>query len=215
MSDYFLMGAVVPAGTDLTDLGTVLAPTLDPYIDETLNWWATGHWAAGAWSDYNPTADPANWATCEICHGTGRRDDERGGTMRSADPGFTCNGCAGPGVQLAHVPTAARPAGTRLKSPYEWRAHPGDIVPLERLLDPVWRFRPGIAPEAYATPTGWHSLDPPSDGTLGTQLRALLTARHTDQLGTWALAVVFARPVPDLIYRLPDTRQPVPDLPHR
>ena len=35
---------------------------------------------------------------CDLCHGTGRRNDDIGVLARIADPSYTCNGCNGKGT---------------------------------------------------------------------------------------------------------------------
>ena len=36
---------------------------------------------------------------CDICYGTGRRNDDIGVSARNADPDYTCNGCDGKGTR--------------------------------------------------------------------------------------------------------------------
>ena len=36
---------------------------------------------------------------CDICYGTGRRNDDIGVSARNADPDYTCNGCNGKGTR--------------------------------------------------------------------------------------------------------------------
>ena len=36
---------------------------------------------------------------CDICYGTGRRNDDIGVSARNADPNYTCNGCNGKGTR--------------------------------------------------------------------------------------------------------------------
>jgi hypothetical protein len=199
LPNHFLVAVLVPADTTVDSLRERVAPTLDPHLDNTFAYWSPGMYAAGAWSDYDPTADPAHWAACRICGGTGRRDDALGRAARAADPAYTCNGCAGPGVLLGHRPTATRPAGIVLTSPGHWPAHPGDIVPARRMLATGWRFRPGAAPHALATPDRWDWLRQQPDGTLDPTMRRALRDRHR-----WALAAINARAAGVYRYTLPD-----------
>ena len=36
---------------------------------------------------------------CDLCDGTGRRNDDIGVSARNADPDYTCNGCNGKGTR--------------------------------------------------------------------------------------------------------------------
>jgi hypothetical protein len=204
LPNHFLVAVLVAADTTVATMPARIAPTLNPYIDLTCDYWTPGSYAAGIWSDYDPTADKANWTTCRTCRGTGHRDDEIGRTARASDPGFTCNGCAGPGVILGHRDTAPRPAGTQLVSPLTWNAHPGDILTLPQILHPGWRFRPGAAPRAYADPHGWLWLHTPRlTVTPDPAMREALAAWHTTEPGKWAVAAVDARATGDFVYQLP------------
>ena len=84
----------------------------------------------GAWDPANdPTADPANRRPCTACAATGQR------------AGQSCEHCS-------DAPRQGRPAGTILAHWDQWVAHPGDLLPLTRLLDPGWRF-----PTEYRRPS--------------------------------------------------------------
>jgi hypothetical protein len=155
-----LLAVVVPGDTSLDNLRDQLNPLLDPYTDTALEWWAPGACSAGIWTDppYNPTADPANWTLSGWCHGTGNRPaDDR-------FPGGTCNGCAGPGLELGHLTVADQPTGHVLTDWRNWPPHPGDLVPAARLIDPAWRWRPGTAPDVYIDRDGWLDLPRQPDG---------------------------------------------------
>jgi hypothetical protein len=172
-----LIAVVVPDDTRLDNLNDRLQPILDPYTDDTLDWWAAGASAAGIWTDplYNPTADPANWTRCTWCDGTGIRPAD------SQFPGGACNGCAGPGIELPHLTVAGRPTGHVLTNWRTWTPHPGDIVPTTRLLDPAWRWRPHTAPDIYLDHTGWLDLpQQPDGGTLNPAMASRLRTADPD-----------------------------------
>ncbi len=78
-----------------------------------------GRWTGYLNNDYDPEKDPQNIETCNLCNGTGQREDEIGKDIRSKDPSYTCNGCSGKGVKT--------------KWPTQWKHHVGDIIPLDSL----------------------------------------------------------------------------------
>jgi hypothetical protein len=205
--NHFVVAVLVPADTTVDSLGERVASVMQAYLDVTCAYWSPGMYAAGAWSDYDPTADPANRTTCTICGGTGRRNDALGQAARAADPAHTCNGCAGPGVAFSHRPTATRPAGTVLTPPSDWAAHPGDIVAIRRILAAGWRFRPGAAPYALAVPNGWNWLRQQPDGCLDPLMRRVLRGWHSSAPDRWAVAAINARAVGEFLYTLPDGGQ--------
>jgi len=114
-----------------------------------------GGGVTGAWDPgYDPQADPANWRPCPRCAGTTRV------------AGQSCTVCA-------DAQPAGRGPGTVLAMPFDWVRHPGDLVPLSRLMHRDWRFPPGRTPHAWVDLAGvvW----------LGTEI-ALLTGTDTGQV---------------------------------
>lgn len=99
------------------------------------DWWQVGGRWSGFFAEdgYDPTTDPDNIETCDVCAGTGRRDDALGRAERERDPSYTCNGCGG--------------KGTRTKWPTQWRAVGSNVVPLARYVN---RLRGD--PESNLTP---------------------------------------------------------------
>jgi len=207
LPNHFLVAVLVPADTTIDTLRQRVAPILDPHVDVTCAWWSPGMYTAGVWCDYDPTGDPAHWATCAICGGTGRRDDAIGRAARAINPACACNGCAGPGVVLAHRATAPRPSGTVLTSPHTWQPQPGDIVAVPRILAAGWRFRPGAAPHALATPGAWQWLDQQDDGCLDPAMRHTLDRLGPTRRAESAVAAINARTAGAYLYRLPDGGQ--------
>lgn len=104
------------------------------------DWWTIGGRWTGYLSGYDPRTDIANRETCDLCAGTGRRDDAVGRQARIDDPKFTCNGCGGVGI----------------RGPTQWARHPGDIMEVPRVLSKVVAD-PKAVPFAVLTPDGeWH-----------------------------------------------------------
>jgi len=83
------------------------------------DWYQIGGRWTGLFDGYDPEKDPANIVVCDLCHGTGRRDDELGKSLRTKNPEYTCNGCSG--------------EGKRAEWPTQWKFHPGDLMPIENL----------------------------------------------------------------------------------
>ncbi len=114
-----------------------------------------GGGVTGAWDpDYQPETDPANWRPCPHCAGA---------TRAAAVPCTVC----------ADAEQAGRTPGTVLAFTFDWAPHPGDLVPLSRLMRPDWRFPPGRTPHAWVDLAGvvW----------LGTET-ALLSGTDTGQV---------------------------------
>jgi len=92
------------------------------------DWWAIGGRWTGYISGYDPSKDPDNIETCDLCGGTGMRTD-----MEIPNG---CNGCDGKGQSL--------------KWPTQWKRHNGDM----RLLSAI---KKEIDVFAIVTPDGeWH-----------------------------------------------------------
>lgn len=80
---------------------------------EFWDWYQIGGRWTGIFDGYNPEDDPANIVECNLCNGTGKRED-----MEVANG---CNGCKG--------------TGKHPKWPTEWAQRAGDVVPVESLTE--------------------------------------------------------------------------------
>jgi len=85
------------------------------------DWYQIGGRWTGTLDGYDPDKDPANQYRCELCKGTGKRDDEVGRKHREKEPDYKCNGCNG--------------TGTAVRWPTGWVRHPGDIMPVTNLTE--------------------------------------------------------------------------------
>jgi hypothetical protein len=85
------------------------------------DWYQIGGRWTGALDGYDPDKDPANRYKCELCGGTGKRDDEIGREHRKRDTEYGCNGCDG--------------TGTAVRWPTGWARHDGDIMPIANLTE--------------------------------------------------------------------------------
>ena len=187
-----LVAVLVPASAAIDTIGAHLATPLHflPADRYRLGGEFTGAWDPG----YDPRRDPANWRSCRDCAGTGRLT------------GKACSGCG-------DAEPAGRSGGTVLASSDQWALHPGDLIPLPRLLDPQFRFPAGnqlaamretTAPDLYADRFyGLRALDKEASGEVSNGLRTVLQAvltGHTDRSADndpvdpadWQIAVVAA-----------------------
>ena len=184
-----LVAVLVPASATADTIGAHLAAPLHFLPADS---YRLGGEFTGAWDpDYDPRRDPANWRTCPDCAGTGRDCP----TCADADP-------------------AGRRPGTILAAGDQWVPHPGDLIPLPRLLDPQFRFPAGdqlspqrerTAPDLYADAFyGLRALDKTPSGEVSTGLRTVLQAVLTGQPdrsadshpidpAAWQIAVIAAR----------------------
>lgn len=128
-----------------SDLLAAVSVVLEPWNEESYprkakwDWFQLGGRWTGVLGDYNPATDPKNIGTCEICQGTGKRDDALGRETRTKDPAYTCNGCDGKGKRVAW--------------PTTWGMHSSDVQPVAKLLD----IKDNQMPFAMVTPDGkWH-----------------------------------------------------------
>lgn len=127
---HFLTYVLVPGSTKNVEkaVAKALAPFQEGELDSR-GWWdwyqIGGRWS-GCLSEYDPEKDPKNIEKCDLCEGTGVRDDRVG--VANGFPTMTlkpevaksvgrtvgyCNGCGG--------------LGKRTKWPTQWDTHRGDI----------------------------------------------------------------------------------------
>ncbi|RSM65110.1 hypothetical protein DMB66_17695 [Actinoplanes sp. ATCC 53533] len=198
-----LVAVLVPAGATAATIDAHLAAPMRllPADRYRLGGEFTGAWDPG----YNPCTDPANLRGCGTCAATGH-------------PSRTCPACG----------DAGRIPGTVLAPSDQWVAHPGDLIPLARLLDPGWRFPTGenlippretTAPDLYADDRfyGLRTLDKSTSGEISTGLRTVLNAllRHRRPLdepfdpADWQLAIVAARSTDTAHRETPAGTEPV------
>jgi hypothetical protein len=85
------------------------------------DWYQIGGRWTGALDGYDPSKDPVNQHKCELCNGTGIRDDEVGKQARERNPEYKCNGCDGTGTAVAW--------------PTGWARHEGDVMPIANLTE--------------------------------------------------------------------------------
>lgn len=75
------------------------------------DWYQIGGRWTGLLSSYDPHTDPSLMEVCDLCVGTGRRNDTIGLQRRAVDPGYTCNGCDGKGKRQVWPTQFPRHAG--------------------------------------------------------------------------------------------------------
>lgn len=99
---HFLTLVITPQKPDDTELAKILSPWYEGDSERNENarwdWWMVGgRWSGFLQLDYDPAEDPRNIETCDLCKGTGKRNDGPGQQQRRIDPTYTCNGCGGKG----------------------------------------------------------------------------------------------------------------------
>ena len=127
---------------DLTDPNAAITAAMAPYRENFdteegkhgfWDWWQIGGRYTGAHADgYDPTTDPRNVKTCDLCNGTGFRTDRVGRQARASNPSYTCNGCGecGKDGKWTH---GQRGPGKTVKWPTEWAPHLGDAIPVKNV----------------------------------------------------------------------------------
>lgn len=97
LENHPLKNAADPSCEDCKGSGTRTV-TYNP--DSKWDWWEVGGRWTGAFGDYDPYKDNDNYEPCNMCKGTGKRNDKLGKEARAKDPKYTCNGCNGTGKSL-------------------------------------------------------------------------------------------------------------------
>lgn len=164
---HSLIGVILPFQYDEPKLTDAISYVLRPWDENAFNddeeeinpngqwdWWRLGGRWTGIWSNYEPRKDPANYETCFLCHGTGRRVDENARTWRQQAPDYTCNGCG---------PAAGTVPGVALKWPTQWAQRPDlDLVPVTHLLAVDDQLLPTAlvaAPDLWLARETWTGTD--------------------------------------------------------
>lgn len=102
---------IVMIEKERTDIEKAVAEKLERYEGPFWDWYQIGGRWTGRLDNYDPEKDPKNIETCDLCKGTGKREDMK------VENG--CNGCLG--------------KGTRVKWPTEWEPREGDCQSLEKI----------------------------------------------------------------------------------
>jgi len=110
------------------------------------DWWVIGgRWTGMLRPDYNPWTDPRNLEACDMCGGTGKRDDVLGRDSRRKCPGYSCNGCRGKGRKIKFATNLAPPPPG------------GNMRPVREILALLPAHEKQVTPFAILTPDGkWH-----------------------------------------------------------
>jgi len=119
---HFSLLLVTDQQPDDNYIERLLAPYYESESNEQPKWdWYSrgGRWTGALDADYDVEKDQRNIETCDLCRGTGMRNDNLGRSARVKDPAYTCNGCEG--------------KGKRLKWPTQWADFPGDQVMVKDL----------------------------------------------------------------------------------
>jgi hypothetical protein len=153
---HLLLAVLVPHATTADTIAEHLAAPLSPLLaGHTIDDYRLGGGCTGAWDPgYDVTLDPRNWRPCTTCDGT---TQVGGGRCLDCLPAFTSGLAAGKVLEW----NAA-----------QWAPHPGDIVPLPRLLDTAWRYPKEYTPDAWVDQAGTVWLDTTDTKLSGTDTGA-------------------------------------------
>ncbi|GIM90122.1 hypothetical protein [Paractinoplanes toevensis] len=187
-SDMFLIAALVPADTTVDTIDTHLAGPMQHLMPNIIDKYRLGGMFTGIWDPtYTPQIDPANWQPCEMCEIPAELDQQ------------PCPHCS-------DAESLGRHAGTLLAGSSQWKAHPGDIVPLPLLLAD-WRHltqptdqRRSALPDIFVDSRGYTWLSSNPDGTTPLELhdifeqlltgqRQINDAEHFEP-AAWSVAIV-------------------------
>jgi hypothetical protein len=97
------------------------------------DWYQIGGRWTGLFDGYKPEEDESNIEICDLCKGTGFRNDLIGKQMREEDPTYTCNACGAYDKENKIWSHGRYGIGRRLKWPTEWKRNAGDIMSVEKL----------------------------------------------------------------------------------
>jgi hypothetical protein len=115
---HYLAYAVTEKGTE-KEICDLMEPHRETFNEEDdgcsgfWDWYQIGGRWTGYLSDYDPTKDPANHEPCELCAGTGTRND-----VHTNYQNRPCNGCSRDDTSV----------GIRIKWPTQFVQHNGDKV---------------------------------------------------------------------------------------
>lgn len=113
---------------EMEDVESQVNQILENYFVDEYDWFQIGGRFTGVKSkEYDPESDPANVEICNLCGGTGKRDDAIGRNARKDDPSYGCNGCDQYREKLG--------SGKRIKWPTQWAKFSGDIIPINTIPD--------------------------------------------------------------------------------
>jgi len=116
--------------------------------DSKWDWYQIGGRWTGFYSDYNPATDPKNIEVCDLCEGTGMRDDwawiDADGVHYKDDWAKQCKGC-----------NSCQGTGKSVKWPTSWENSEHDVLPVSAVLDMMNREKDPKEPVfAVVTPDG-------------------------------------------------------------
>ncbi len=87
-----------------------------------------GRWTGAHDPAYSPDNDARNSQRCDLCNGTGFRNDSVGKAGRAADKSYTCNGCGEYDRENGKWKHGPLGPGVRVKWPTQWALFDGDVM---------------------------------------------------------------------------------------
>jgi hypothetical protein len=158
---YSVLVIVPSVGSPEEMVGRLLAPYQEE-VGGQWDWFQIGGRWTGMLDGYDPSKDPANWRTCDLCDGTGTRTVPTGDPDFKPEPG-RCNGCqtvVGNNEDGTYKlgPQVEGQPGMRVEWPTGWPTHPGDVMGVADVLE-KWDGEKHT-PFAIVTPDGeWHARE--------------------------------------------------------
>lgn len=137
---------------------------MDQYENQVWDWWTIGGRWTGTLDKYEPHEDRANYEKCDLCNGTGLRNDRIGQDARAKDPSYTCNACGHYNSETKKYEYEHGHSRPGLKLKFTYNRHANDIMALSECLDVVKE---------------WHQ-DPEQEYVLGIAAKHLKEDFHFD-----------------------------------
>lgn len=137
---------------------------MDQYENQVWDWWTIGGRWTGTLDKYEPHKDRANYEKCDLCNGTGLRNDRIGQDARAKDPSYTCNACGHYNSETKKYEYEHGHSRPGLKLKFTYNRHANDIMALSECLDVVKE---------------WHQ-DPEQEYVLGIAAKHLKEDFHFD-----------------------------------
>jgi hypothetical protein len=117
----------------------ILAPFDENLVgteDGWWDWWQIGGRYKGCHIEgYDSESDPNHEESCDLCGGTGFRNDGFGVKHRRESPTYTCNACGTFDHETQTWKHGPLGPGVRVSWPTQWEPHSLDVIPLADAKD--------------------------------------------------------------------------------
>lgn len=110
---------------------------MEEYQDKVCDWFTIGGRWTGTLIKYNPYKDKRNMEVCNLCNGTGLRNDSLGISERIKNPKYGCNGCGEWNKKGKYI---GKGIGKKLKFESNF-LDIGNVIPLKECLEIVKKWQ--------------------------------------------------------------------------